>query len=68
MSKQYSAIDRNVLLATDNEATLDWARQKEIEPLIRDYRYLQYDMMFGKRWSARDFFPETINRLVAHTS
>jgi phosphoglycerol transferase MdoB-like AlkP superfamily enzyme len=68
VSKQYSAIDRNVLLATDNEATLDWARQKEIEPLIRDYRYLQYDMMFGKRWSARDFFPETINRLVAHTS
>lgn len=68
VSKRYSAIDRNVLLATDNEATVDWARQKQIEPLIRDYRYLQYDMMFGKRWSAQDFFPETINRLVAHTS
>ncbi|HEV2504209.1 MAG TPA: LTA synthase family protein [Mesorhizobium sp.] len=68
VSKQYSTIDRNVLLATDDEATIDWARQKQIEPLIRDYRYLQYDMMFGKRWSARDFFPETINRLVAHTS
>lgn len=68
VSKTYSAIDRNVLFGTGNQATVDWARQKQVEPLIRDYRYLQYDMMFGKRWSARDFFPETVNRLVAHTS
>jgi len=25
-------------------------------------------MMFGKRRSAPDFFPETVDKLVAHTS
>ncbi|MGO4560489.1 MULTISPECIES: LTA synthase family protein [Phyllobacteriaceae] len=68
ISERYNVVDRNLLLATDGAATADWARQKEIAPLIRDYRYLQYDMMFGKRWSAPDFFPETVNKLVAHTS
>jgi phosphoglycerol transferase MdoB-like AlkP superfamily enzyme len=68
LSERYRVIDRNLLLSTSGEATQDWARRKEIDPAIRDYRFLQYDIMFGKRRAAPDFFPETINKLVAHTS
>jgi hypothetical protein len=47
---------------------MDWARQKKIDPMVRDFRYLQYDMMFGKRRGAAEFFPETVDKLIAHTS
>jgi phosphoglycerol transferase MdoB-like AlkP superfamily enzyme len=65
---RYDVVDRNLLLTPAGEATADWARAKEIDPAIRDFRLLQYDMMFGKRHAAPDFFPETMDRLVAHTS
>ena len=68
LSERYRIVDRNVLFSADGEATPDWARQKEIDPAIRDFRFLQYDMMFGKRRAGPDFFPETVNKLVAHTS
>ncbi len=68
LSERYSVVDRNLLLSGSGEATPDWARQKEIDPAIRDFRFLQYDMMFGKRRAAPDFFPETVDKLVAHTS
>ena len=67
--ENYSVVDRNLLLKPSGEATPDWARQKEIDPAIRDFQLLQYDMMFGKRLSAPDFFPETVDKVVAaHTS
>ncbi|RUU57019.1 LTA synthase family protein, partial [Mesorhizobium sp. M7A.T.Ca.TU.009.01.1.1] len=70
MSERYRVVDRNLLLTPAGEATPDWARQKEIDPAIRDFRLLQYDMMFGKRQAAPDFFPETVDKdkVVAHTS
>lgn len=68
LQKHYAVVDRNMLLETDGEAVMDWARQKKIDPMVRDFRYLQYDMMFGKRRGAAEFFPETVDKLVAHTS
>jgi len=68
MREHYSVVDRNLLLKPSGEATPDWARQKDIDPAIRDFRLLQYDMMFGKRHAAPDFFPETVDKLVAHTT
>ncbi|QPC93901.1 LTA synthase family protein [Mesorhizobium sp. INR15] len=68
MRERYSVVDRNLLLTPEGQATPDWARQKAIDPAIRDFRLLQYDMMFGKRLGAPDFFPETVDKLVAHTS
>lgn len=65
---RYHVVDRNLLLTPTGEATVDWSRAKEVDPAIRDFRLLQYDMMFGKRHAAPDFFPETVDRLVAHTS
>ncbi|MGP2492446.1 LTA synthase family protein [Mesorhizobium sp. PUT5] len=68
LSERYRIVDRNVLFDANGEATPDWAQQKETDPAIRDFRYLQYDMMFGKRRAGPDFFPETVNKLIAHTS
>ena len=68
LSERYRVVDRNLLLPVSGEPAPDWARAKEIDPAIRDFRFLQYDMMFGKRRAGPDFFPETVNKLVAHTS
>jgi phosphoglycerol transferase MdoB-like AlkP superfamily enzyme len=68
LHQRYSVVERSLLLTGNGEATLDWARQKQIDPAIRDFRYLQYDMMFGKRHAAPDFFPETIGDIIAHAS
>ncbi|MER8731640.1 LTA synthase family protein [Mesorhizobium sp. M1227] len=68
LRERYRVIDRNLLLAPGGDATPDWSRQKEIDPAIRDFRLLQYDMMFGKRHAAPDFFPETTGKVAAHTS
>ncbi len=68
LHRRYSVVERSLLLGADGEPTLDWARRKQIDPRIRDFRYLQYDMMFGKHLAAPDFFPETIGDLVAHAS
>ncbi|WP_082221855.1 LTA synthase family protein [Mesorhizobium loti] len=66
--ERYRVVDRNLLLTPVGEATPDWSRQKDIDPAIRDFRLIQYDMMFGKRQAAPDFFPETVDKVVAHTS
>lgn len=68
LHQRYSVVERSLLLAADGEPTLDWAQQKQIDPSIRDFRYLQYDMMFGKHRAAPDFFPEMIGDVVAHAS
>ena len=49
MLDQFRVIDRNMLIGADGKAFPDWARKKEIDPAIRDFRLLQYDMMFGKQ-------------------
>jgi phosphoglycerol transferase MdoB-like AlkP superfamily enzyme len=67
LQKRYAVVDRNMLLKPDGEPVMDWARQKKIDPTVRDFQYLQYNMMFGKRRGAADFFPETADK-NAHTS
>ncbi|TPK61773.1 LTA synthase family protein [Mesorhizobium sp. B2-4-15] len=68
MRERYRVVDRNLLLTPAGQATPDWSRQKEIDPAIRDFQLIQYDMMFGKRHAAPDFFPETVDKVIAHTS
>jgi phosphoglycerol transferase MdoB-like AlkP superfamily enzyme len=58
MRNQFRVIDRNMLIGTDGEAFPDWARKKEIDPAISNFRLLQYDMMFGDRDGTWEFFPE----------
>ncbi|WP_425475936.1 LTA synthase family protein [Mesorhizobium yinganensis] len=56
---RYDAVDRNMLVAKEGEATPNWARTETVDPLIRDFRYLQYDLIFGKRFGEAKFFPES---------
>ena len=58
MRERYRVVDRNVLVAPDNETQENWGKQRELDPVIRDFRYLEYDMMFGKRFCTPGFFPE----------
>jgi len=55
---QFRVVDRNMLIDADGKDYPDWSRKREIDPVIRDFRFLQYDMMFDKRQSQWMFFPE----------
>lgn len=57
ISERYRVIDRNMLVTPADEATQDWSRAKTIDPVIHDFRLLQYDMIFGKRHGKETFFP-----------
>nr|WP_312862847.1 MULTISPECIES: LTA synthase family protein [unclassified Rhizobium] len=58
VQKKYSIVDRYQLATRDNQAFPDWARkEQEIDPIVRDYRYLQFDMMFGRQQGLERFFP-----------
>jgi phosphoglycerol transferase MdoB-like AlkP superfamily enzyme len=63
---RYRVVDRNMLMPRQGQSVFDWSRQKELDPAIRDFRWLQYDMMFGKRRGAKGFFPETVDKVVAN--
>jgi phosphoglycerol transferase MdoB-like AlkP superfamily enzyme len=56
--ERYRVVDRNMLIEPDNETTENWVKRGDLAPVIRDFRYLQYDMMFGKRYGVPGFFPE----------
>lgn len=56
VAQKYSVIDRYMLINSRGKETEAWSRQKSIPSLIRDYRFLQHDMMFGKRYSTERFF------------
>jgi hypothetical protein len=59
VQKKYNIIDRYQLATRDNKVTPDWGLdQKKLDPLVRDYRYLQHDIMFGKARTLERFFPQ----------
>lgn len=53
----YNVIERHLLVQTDGSAKPDWSREKMIDPLINDFRLLQYDSMFGHKHSTDRMFP-----------
>ncbi|WP_244616120.1 LTA synthase family protein [Rhizobium sp. RU20A] len=54
---EHRIVDRFMLVNETDEVVADWARQKVIPDTVRDYRFLQHDMMFGKRYGTERFFP-----------
>lgn len=54
--KKYRVIDRYMLVNRKGKETAAWSRQKTIPSTIRDYRFLQHDMMFGQRYATERFF------------
>ncbi|RFC69101.1 MULTISPECIES: LTA synthase family protein [Mesorhizobium] len=57
LNMKYHVVERHVLVDADGKPTPDWAREKQVDPMINDYRLLQYDAMFGKAWRTNAFFP-----------
>ena len=55
---RFRVIDRNMLIDAGGKDYPDWARKRELDPAIRDFRFLQYDMMFDRKAAAPKFFPE----------
>ena len=53
----YDVIERHVLISPAGEAKQDWSRERDIDPLINDFRLLQYDAMFGRQRTVPRFFP-----------
>lgn len=54
---KYDVVERHLLVSHSGLATPDWSQQKKIDPLINDFRLLQYDAMFGKQRTVKRFFP-----------
>jgi phosphoglycerol transferase MdoB-like AlkP superfamily enzyme len=59
VQKKYAVVDRYQLIARDNTPSPDWVlNPKNLDPLVRDYRYIQHDIMFGKARTLDRFFPQ----------
>ncbi len=52
----YRVLDRYMLIRKNGKDVADWLRQPKVPASLRDYRFLQHDMMFGKRYSTERFF------------
>ena len=57
VADKYKIIDRYMLESADGAPHADWQRQKDVDPLIKDYRFLEHDLMFGKQYGMDRFFP-----------
>ncbi|HEX8048472.1 MAG TPA: LTA synthase family protein [Rhizobium sp.] len=58
VQKKYNIVDRYQLATRDNQTFPDWSRnERDLDPMMRDYRYLQHDMMFGREYGLDRFFP-----------
>jgi phosphoglycerol transferase MdoB-like AlkP superfamily enzyme len=63
VAERYAVVDRHQLIGRNNKAQADWSLSGRIDPLIRDYRLLQHDVMFGEGYGVERFFPEHADRL-----
>lgn len=59
VQKQYAVVDRHQLIDRDGKGYADWQMSETAtDPLLRNYRLVQYDMIFGKTLGQDRYFPE----------
>jgi phosphoglycerol transferase MdoB-like AlkP superfamily enzyme len=56
---RFRVIDRHLLIDRRRGGIADWQRREPDDPLLSDFRRLQYDLMFGERYAAPAMFPES---------
>jgi phosphoglycerol transferase MdoB-like AlkP superfamily enzyme len=61
VSDHYRVVDRYMLITPDGSGIPDWSRNGDVDDVVNQFRYVQYDQMFGHHFSTRAFFPETMN-------
>lgn len=57
VDSKYNVVERHLLVQDDGATTPDWSQEKNIDPLINDFRLLQYDAMFGHKRTLDRLFP-----------
>jgi phosphoglycerol transferase MdoB-like AlkP superfamily enzyme len=57
---RYPVVYRQMLINSDGQAVDDWLKKDPSDPVLRDFRYIQYDQMFGKDYASPKFFPGTL--------
>jgi phosphoglycerol transferase MdoB-like AlkP superfamily enzyme len=63
VGERYAVVDRHQLIGRNAKSQADWSLAGAVDPLIRDYRMLQHDVMFGEGYGLTRFFPEQSIRL-----
>jgi phosphoglycerol transferase MdoB-like AlkP superfamily enzyme len=63
--ERYRVVDRHLLIEREGGTRTGWSRDVVVEPLLRDFRLLQYDVMFGKGYVEDRLFPEVSEPLIA---
>nr|WP_246085079.1 LTA synthase family protein [Rhizobium glycinendophyticum] len=63
VAERYTVVDRHQLIGRNAKSQADWSMAGVVDPLIRDYRMLQHDVMFGEGYGLGRFFPEQALRL-----
>ncbi|WP_246318917.1 LTA synthase family protein [Peteryoungia desertarenae] len=60
VQERYSVIDRHQLIERNGRSEADWSLNGEIDPTLQNYRFIQYDLMFGEKHGVEKFFPEMV--------
>lgn len=63
--ERWAVIDRHLAVGQDGSTREGWGRGALLDPLLRDYRLIQYDTMFGSRYGTERLFPPVDAPLVA---
>jgi phosphoglycerol transferase MdoB-like AlkP superfamily enzyme len=58
VESRYRVIERHLLLSEQGVAVPDWSLKKKVDPLINDFRLLQYDVLFGRQRTVPRFFQQ----------
>jgi phosphoglycerol transferase MdoB-like AlkP superfamily enzyme len=62
---RFRVVDRQMLVGRGGETAADWSRGGQLDPRIRDYRLLQYDLLFGGKHSVERLFEQPAGRIVS---
>ncbi|WP_235911783.1 LTA synthase family protein [Mesorhizobium xinjiangense] len=56
--ERFDVIDRHLLIEAGGDSHQAWLRNGTLDPLLDEYRLLQYDTMFGRRHALPKMFPD----------
>ncbi len=60
VAERHRVIDRHMLVDAGGAVAQDWQQRPAIDPLLDDYRLIQYDLLFGNGFGRARFFPPAI--------
>ncbi len=67
VASRYDIIDRYMLESAKGDVTTDWQTDGKLDPVLAEYRVMQYDSMFGEQYGVNRFFPDYADLAQAGT-